>query len=90
MLHEIGDFAKAIQNSILLQKKELNQSKTLKRSVGLVGVVIISLSAMLPGIFVTPTSLRYYGCRHLAGIYCCNGFTGAILGLNYLLNAFKW
>ena len=29
--------------------------KTLKRSVGLAGVVIISLSAMLPGIFVTPT-----------------------------------
>ena len=29
--------------------------KTLKRSVGLSGVVIISLSAMLPGIFVTPT-----------------------------------
>ena len=29
--------------------------KTLKRSLGLAGVVIISLSAMLPGIFVTPT-----------------------------------
>ena len=28
---------------------------TLKRSIGLAGVVIISLSAMLPGIFVTPT-----------------------------------
>ena len=28
---------------------------TLKRTIGLAGVVIISLSAMLPGIFVTPT-----------------------------------
>ena len=28
---------------------------TLKRTIGLMGVVIISLSAMLPGIFVTPT-----------------------------------
>ena len=28
---------------------------TLKRTTGLAGVVIISLSAMLPGIFVTPT-----------------------------------
>ena len=28
---------------------------TLTRTIGLAGVVIISLSAMLPGIFVTPT-----------------------------------
>ena len=28
---------------------------TLKRTIGLMGVVVISLSAMLPGIFVTPT-----------------------------------
>jgi len=28
---------------------------TLARTIGLAGVVIISLSAMLPGIFVTPT-----------------------------------
>ena len=28
---------------------------TLSRTIGLAGVVIISLSAMLPGIFITPT-----------------------------------
>ena len=28
---------------------------TFARTIGLAGVVIISLSAMLPGIFVTPT-----------------------------------
>jgi len=39
----------------LLEKGTESIKKTLKRSVGLAGVVIISLSAMLPGIFVTPT-----------------------------------
>ena len=39
----------------LVEKGADTIKKTLKRSVGLAGVVIISLSAMLPGIFVTPT-----------------------------------
>ena len=39
----------------LVEKGTESIKKTLKRSVGLAGVVIISLSAMLPGIFVTPT-----------------------------------
>ncbi|MBA4734694.1 MAG: hypothetical protein H2065_01745, partial [Candidatus Poseidoniales archaeon] len=39
----------------LVEKGTDTIKKTLKRSVGLAGVVIISLSAMLPGIFVTPT-----------------------------------
>ena len=39
----------------LIEKGTETINTTLKRSVGLSGVVIISLSAMLPGIFVTPT-----------------------------------
>ena len=39
----------------IVEKGTETIKKTLKRSVGLAGVVIISLSAMLPGIFVTPT-----------------------------------
>lgn len=39
----------------LVERGTESIKKTLKRSVGLAGVVIISLSAMLPGIFVTPT-----------------------------------
>ena len=39
----------------LLEKVPDRIKKTLTRTIGLSGVVIISLSAMLPGIFITPT-----------------------------------
>jgi len=39
----------------LIENVTSDLKKTLKRTTGLIGVVIISLSAMLPGIFVTPT-----------------------------------
>jgi amino acid transporter len=39
----------------LLEKVPVRIKNTLSRSIGLAGVVIISLSAMLPGIFITPT-----------------------------------
>ena len=39
----------------LLEKVPDRIKNTLSRTIGLAGVVIISLSAMLPGIFVTPT-----------------------------------
>jgi amino acid transporter len=52
----IGDFVMTISKlDALVEKGTDTIKKTLKRSVGLAGVVIISLSAMLPGIFVTPT-----------------------------------
>ena len=52
----IGDFVMAISKlDALVEIGTDTIKKTLKRSVGLAGVVIISLSAMLPGIFVTPT-----------------------------------
>ena len=56
MLHDIGDVVMPISklDSVVAMGTETIK-KTLKRSVGLAGVVIISLSAMLPGIFVTPT-----------------------------------
>ena len=39
----------------LLEKVPERIKNTLSRTIGLAGVVIISLSAMLPGIFITPT-----------------------------------
>lgn len=39
----------------LLEKVPNRIKNTLTRTIGLAGVVIISLSAMLPGIFITPT-----------------------------------
>ena len=39
----------------LVENAKDELKNTLKRTTGLAGVVIISLSAMLPGIFVTPT-----------------------------------
>lgn len=55
-VHEFGDFAMPISKlDSLVEQGTETIKKTLKRSVGLAGVVIISLSAMLPGIFVTPT-----------------------------------
>jgi len=39
----------------LLEKVPDRIKNTLTRTIGLAGVVIISLSAMLPGIFITPT-----------------------------------
>ena len=56
MLRDIGDVVMPISklDSVVAMGTETIK-KTLKRSVGLAGVVIISLSAMLPGIFVTPT-----------------------------------
>ena len=38
-----------------LEKVPVRIKNTLSRTIGLAGVVIISLSAMLPGIFITPT-----------------------------------
>ena len=64
IVQKIGDIVMAISkpNSTVISKLDSiveigtdTIKKTLKRSVGLAGVVIISLSAMLPGIFVTPT-----------------------------------
>ena len=60
----IGDFVMPISKlDALVEKGTDTIKKTLKRSVGLAGVVIISLSAMLPGIFVTPTfAAEIMGC----------------------------
>ena len=42
---------------------------TLTRSIGLAGVVVISLSAMLPGIFVTPSfAAEIMGAWHMVGL----------------------
>ena len=49
-------FEMSSSSPITIVKNATDELKnTLKRTTGLAGVVIISLSAMLPGIFVTPT-----------------------------------
>ena len=56
MLSDIGDvFMVFSRFDSIIDKGAERLRNTLMRTVGLAGVVIISLSAMLPGIFVTPT-----------------------------------
>ena len=50
----VGNIVKGVAAGDLTAVKDEVKS-TFARSIGLTGVVIISLSAMLPGIFVTPT-----------------------------------
>jgi len=50
-----GSYMAISTSKTLIASATDEEKNKLKRSTGLAGVIIISLSAMLPGIFVTPT-----------------------------------